>query len=479
MRQQNRLLAPSTSLPRLCAAFALAALGAAGAFLASGRTSAQVPGPCDPPNGNQVVCENQKPGNLPSEWDIVGAGDDTIQGFATAISVNKGSTISFKIDTNASAYHLDIYRMGYYGGMGARKVATVQPSVALPQNQPDCLSDEATGLLDCGNWGVSASWAVPATAVSGIYFAKVIRNDTLGASHVVFVVRDDASHSDLLFQTSDTTWQAYNQYGGNSLYVGGPGTNPGRAYKVSYNRPFTTARHHAGRLGLQRRVSDGPLLEATATTSATPPASTRIAAASLTLAAQGFPLGRPRRVLVRRAARPTWKRRATPASTWRSSAATRSSGRRAGKTASRLAGTPYRTLVTYKETHANAKIDPTATWTGTWADPRFSPPADGGKPQNALTGTHLPGELLHRPRSQVPAADGKMRFWREHRRRHLAPGGVADTDRRHARLRVGPGPGQRVPARPGSSACRTRSSTERAVLQDCGSTYAPARRTLR
>ena len=58
-------------------------------------------------------------------------------------------------------------------------------------------------------------------------------------SHIIFVVRDDDGHSDLLFQTSDTTWQAYNSYGGNSLYTGGPGTNPGRAYKVSYNRPFT------------------------------------------------------------------------------------------------------------------------------------------------------------------------------------------------------------------------------------------------
>ena len=66
------------------------------------------------------------------------------------------------------------------------------------------------------------SWAVPATATSGIYFAKAIRIDTGGASHIIFIVRDDASQADLLFQTSDTTWQAYNQYGGNSLYVGAP-----------------------------------------------------------------------------------------------------------------------------------------------------------------------------------------------------------------------------------------------------------------
>ena len=49
--------------------------------------------------------------------------------------------------------------------------------------------------------------------------------------------------------------------------------------------------------------------------------------------------------------------------------------------------TAYRTLVSYKETHANAKIDPTPAWTGTWRDPRFSPPADGGRPENSMSGT--------------------------------------------------------------------------------------------
>ena len=156
-----------------------------------------------------------------------------------------GELVQFKIDTPSSNYRLDIYRMGYYSGRGARRVtapAGILPSAALPQVQPPCLTD-ASGLIDCGNWGVSASWAVPIDAVSGIYFAKLNRIDTGGASHIFFIVReaDGASHkSDLLFQTSDTTWQAYNNYGGNSLYEGGPGTNPGRAYKVSYNRPFAT-----------------------------------------------------------------------------------------------------------------------------------------------------------------------------------------------------------------------------------------------
>ncbi len=208
--------------------------------------------PCDPPIANQIVCENSKPGNPQSEWDIADpAGDPSIQGFATDISVDQGQTVQFKINTDSTAYHLDIYRMGYYGGDGARRVATVTPSASLPQNQPGCLNDAATGLVDCGNWAVSASWAVPADAVSGIYFAKLVRDDApSGGSHILFVVRDDGSHSDLLFQTSDTTWQAYNRYGGNSLYTGGPGTDPGRAYKVSYNRPLTTRGYDPGGLAV-------------------------------------------------------------------------------------------------------------------------------------------------------------------------------------------------------------------------------------
>jgi hypothetical protein len=81
--------------------------------------------------------------------------------------------------------------------------------------------------MDCGNWAVSASWTIPANATSGIYFAKVIRLDTLGASHIVFVVRNDASKSDVLFKTSDMTWEAYNDYGGANLYTGGPGPQGG------------------------------------------------------------------------------------------------------------------------------------------------------------------------------------------------------------------------------------------------------------
>jgi hypothetical protein len=166
---------------------------------------------------NPIVCENALPGNPVSEWDNTGSGDPSIQGFATDISFNKGDTAQFKISSSASAYTIAIYRMGYYQDAGARLIATATPSATLPQAQPACLSDSSTGLVDCGNWAVSAAWTIPTTVVSGIYFAKLTRTDTGGSSHIHFIVRDDSSTSSLLFQTSDTTWQAYNQYGGNSL----------------------------------------------------------------------------------------------------------------------------------------------------------------------------------------------------------------------------------------------------------------------
>ena len=381
-------------------------------------------GPCDAPVLNPIVCENSKPGNPSTEWEIGGAGNPSIQGFATEISVNQGETVRFKIKTVATAYWLDIYRMGYYGGMGARRVDTVLPSVPLPQTQPACLTAASTGLIDCGNWGESAAWTVPSDATSGIYFAVPIREDgTPGASHIVFVVRDDNGASDLLFQTSDTTWQAYNDYGGNSLYTGSPA---GRAYKVSYNRPFNT------RGTLYKRsfvfAAEYPMVR--------------------WLEANGYNVSYFSDVDSDRRGAEILKHQVFLSvghdEYW-------SAGQRANVEAARDAGvhlaffsgnsifwktrwensiggsvTPYRTLVSYKETHANAKIDPLSNvWTGTWRDPRFSPPADGGYPENALKGTIF---TVNGPREDaitVPESYGRLRFWRNTSVATLAAGQVA------------------------------------------------------
>jgi hypothetical protein len=415
---------------RLCKS-GLAFLGALVLLLAcvSGRAQGQCTSPA-----NAIVAENCMPGSPSSEWDLASgsAGDLTIQGFADAISVNQGGTINFKIDTPASAYTIDIYRMGYYGGNGARKIASITPSAHLPQTQPACLTDTTTGLIDCGNWAVSASWQVPATAASGVYFAHLIRTSTGGDSHIVFIVRNDTSHSAILYQTADESWQAYNYYGAGSLYgQAQPAFNlEGRSYKVSYNRPFLTrgfAQEWATWVFgaefamIQWLESNG--YDVTYFTGLDADRSGTLIKNHKIYMDSGhdeYWTGAQRANV--QAARDAgvnlaffsgntmfWKTR------WENS----------------IDGTNIanRTLVCYKETLAFAKIDPKdpPTWTGTFRDPTFSPPGDGGNPENSLTGTLFmvngtgpdnDGSL----QIKVPAADGKMRFWRNTAAASLAAG---------------------------------------------------------
>jgi hypothetical protein len=187
---------------------------------------------------NAIVTENALAGNTYTDWGVNSSADfrnTNLNGYATDISVNKGSTVHFKVDgQNGVPFTIQIFRLGYYGGNGARLKADLGSFPGL--KQPAGNSDPTTGLLDCSNWSETTSWTVPSNAVSGIYIAKL--ESSAGRNHIVFVVRDDASSSKLVFQTNDATWQAYNAYGGNNLYNGTTSFPAGHAVKVSYNRPF-------------------------------------------------------------------------------------------------------------------------------------------------------------------------------------------------------------------------------------------------
>ena len=134
----------------------------------------------------------------------------------------------------------------------------------------------------------------------------------------------------------------------------------------------------------------------------------------------------------------------------------------------------YRTLVSYKETHANAKIDPAGAtmWTGTWHDPRFSPPGDGGRPENALTGTLF---FVNAGTSaiRVPAAAGEARFWRGTERRRSGGWHVC----RYAARRAGyewDGSATTDSVRPGSCGSPIPLSRVWTICRIPGSTYASA-----
>src|SRR5437667_5519790 len=96
----------------------------------SGRVAVMAQRGCTSP-ANAVVAENCLIGD--TDWDLAGGNDPTIQGFASDISVDRGQTVELKINTDAINYRLDIYRLGYYGGMDARKITSTNISLANPQ----------------------------------------------------------------------------------------------------------------------------------------------------------------------------------------------------------------------------------------------------------------------------------------------------------------------------------------------------------
>ena len=348
----------------------------------------------------------------------------SIQGYATSMSVNIGQTESFKINTPSTNYHIDILRLGYYGGDGARKIAAnIKPTARLPQTQPACQTFSDTGLIDCGNWSVSASWTVPANAVSGVYIAHLVRDDNQdpgGDSQIPFVVRNDSSHSDIVVATSDATWEAYNAYGGNSLYtctVACPSGNPlayKAAYAVSYNRPFDGALstdNGASYLWYAEYQMVRFLEENGYDVSYVADADLDRTASVLTNHKLFISSGHDEywsgneRANVQAALNAGVNLAFFSGNEmfWKTRWAASSDG----------SNTPYRTLITYKETHFNGAVDPQdpPIWTGTWGDSRFNPPGDGGSPANALTGQQF---VVNSGTADitVPSQYAKARLWR-------------------------------------------------------------------
>jgi YD repeat-containing protein len=200
------------------------------------------------PSTNPVVQENNCAGPGATDWRL-NNGNENIGGFSTQTSVNKGTSVALKIGRNvptlpAGRVDIRVYRAGNYGGEGARLISAAGATNVLVNNTFACNPmDATTGKLDCGNW--STTYTVPGSALttSGVYFAKITTTDTGEDNWIIFVVRDDARASQVLFVLPTASYAAYNNWGGKSLYFdkeGGANTvaKNGRAVKVSFNRPI-------------------------------------------------------------------------------------------------------------------------------------------------------------------------------------------------------------------------------------------------
>ena len=196
------------------------------------------PVPAKAADSNAIQIENSKAGT--QGWNDFSAdlAPDTLSGFGSKISVNHGDSIDFYVTTTAPSFTINIYRTGYYGGAGARLISSLGSFPGLHQVIP--APDKVTGIISCSNWTRTTTLNIPSSWVTGVYLAK-LTSSTGNSSFIFFVVRDDGGHEAIDFQTSVTTYQAYNTWGGTSLYNNNTNLSIFKgphATKVSFDRPF-------------------------------------------------------------------------------------------------------------------------------------------------------------------------------------------------------------------------------------------------
>jgi hypothetical protein len=188
--------------------------------------------------------ENARPGALDWQLTRVRADKDGfrspwIEGYCSKQSVQAGDSIDIMVSTDPPRkFGIEIFRMGYYGGRGARLMKTLGPfdgkaqpaPTPGPKNLHECRWEPATSVTIAGDWP------------SGVYLGRLTtlvdeNVEPYWQSFVVFIVRDDRP-ADILFQCSDNTWQAYNRWPNNYSVYTHPRGGQGPWADVSFDRPY-------------------------------------------------------------------------------------------------------------------------------------------------------------------------------------------------------------------------------------------------
>ncbi|MFN8224064.1 MAG: DUF6605 domain-containing protein [Gaiellales bacterium] len=163
-----------------------------------------------------------------------------IEGYTSKVSYAADEPVELHVSTEHGArYRIEVYRIGWYAGQGGELVACVPADCTADRDGeelPVPPRNDESGELRAG-WPVTDVVALPSGARSGYYLARLVL--TSGAqpgrvAGVPFVVRRPAGdHPDVLVVAPVNTWQAYNDWGGLSMY-----SDPRAATRVSFDRPY-------------------------------------------------------------------------------------------------------------------------------------------------------------------------------------------------------------------------------------------------
>jgi hypothetical protein len=190
-----------------------------------------------------IAAENRARGTtawrLPGPATLLGgAARGAVEGYVAEQAVAPGETERVYVNApGARTVTVTVYRMGWYGGKGGRLVLRSRRLAAM--RQPPCTHRSYTGLTEC-RWRATLSFPIPRALASGVYIVKLRASD--GAQRdCLFVVRAKRPRA-LLVELPTATYEAYNAWGGDSLYPGGSkrvgATGASQGLEVSYDRPY-------------------------------------------------------------------------------------------------------------------------------------------------------------------------------------------------------------------------------------------------
>jgi hypothetical protein len=197
------------------------------------------PGAGQPVGSNAIAQENALPGSR--DWRINNAAaNGQLAAYADQESLAAGSNVRIAVSADPPApFRWKVFRMGGYRGMGARLYAEGGPITAPRQSDPNF--EPITGLV-IARWpstftiatrhGDGRPW------LTGVYVLLLTKEDGL-QTHAIFILRDDTRNAEVAVHLPTATWHAYNEFGGESLYVTSRGLSGGHARKVSLDRPIT------------------------------------------------------------------------------------------------------------------------------------------------------------------------------------------------------------------------------------------------
>jgi len=178
------------------------------------------------------AAERALPGS--PDWRIRSSGPAAaVQGYADRVSVLPGEEFGLYVSTTAPGFRVSAYRVGWYGGAQARRVWRSGRIPGVRQGAPALLEATRTVRAD---WKRSLTVATTGWP-EGAYLLR-LDADHGHQRYVPIIVRSREARGRTLLTRAVATWQAYNTWGGFSLYQGQDGAYGTRSLAVSFDRPY-------------------------------------------------------------------------------------------------------------------------------------------------------------------------------------------------------------------------------------------------